>query len=152
VRAVRFAFKADRDEVARDILSAVGAKRIAVQIAPDGSQPHELTRTKSFSYSRLNLAGLVTLATLGERVDVDLWKFQTPDGRSLRTAIDYMAPYATSPPAPWPHEQIADVDSAGLAPIFRQAALAYRDAGYARIAAQIPGTERARFHLTIPAP
>ena len=152
VRAVRFAFKAGRDEVAREILSAVGAKRIAVQIAPDGSQPHELTRTKSFSYSRLNLAGLVTLASLGDRVGVDLWNFRTPDGRSLRMAIDYMAPYAKSPPAAWPHEQIAEVDRAGLAPIFRQAGLAYRDAGYARIAAQIPGTERARFHLTFPAP
>lgn len=152
VRAVRFAFKAGRDDVARDILFAVGAKRIAVQIAPDGSQPHELTRTKSFSYSRLNLAGLVTLATLGDRVGADVWNFRTPDGRSLRAAIDSMAPYAKSPPDPWPHEQIAEVDSAGLAPIFRQAGLAYRDGGYARIAAQIPGTERARFHLTNPAP
>ena len=151
VRAVRLAFKAGREDVAREILTAVGAKRIAVQIAPDGSQPHELTRTKSFSYSRLNLAGLITLATLGERVGVDLWNFQTSDGRSLRQAIDYLAPYAKTPPAPWPHEQIAELDGASLAPIFRQAALAYRDARYAEIAAQLPSTERTRFQLLHPA-
>ncbi len=151
LRAVRFAFKVGREELAREILSAVGAKRIAVQIAPDGSQPHELARTKSFSYSRGNLAGLIGLATLGERVGVDLWNFQTPDGRSLRKAIDYLAPYAKTPPAPWPHEQIADLDVSSLAPIFRRAALAYRDAVYAQIAAQLSGTERARFQLLEPA-
>ncbi len=151
VRAVRLAFKVGREDLAREILSAVGAKRIAVQIAPDGSQPHELTRTKSFSYSRLNLGGLLTLATLGERVGVDLWNSSTVDGRSLRKAIDYLAPYAKTPPARWPHEQIDEVDGASLAPIFRQAALAYHDASHARIAAQIPGTERARFQLLHPA-
>ena len=152
VRAVRFAFKAGRDDVAREILSAVGNKRIAVQIAPDGSQPHELSRTKSFSYSRLNLAGLVTLATFGERFGLDLWNFSTADGRCLRKAIDYMAPYAKTPPAPWPQEQIASLDRSGLAGIFRQAALAYHDAGYAQIVAQLPGTELARFQLTHPLP
>lgn len=150
VRAVRLAFKAGRDDVARDILSAVGPKRIAVQIAPDGSQPHELTRTKSFGYSRLNLAGLVTLATLGSRVGVDLWHFGSSDGRSLRQALDYMAPYVQTPPAPWPHEQIATVERSSFAPIFRQAALAYGDSRYDAIVAQLPGTERARFQLLHP--
>ncbi|MDP3069503.1 MAG: alginate lyase family protein [Opitutaceae bacterium] len=150
VRAVRFAFKVGRTDLAREILTAVGPQRIAVQIAPDGRQPHELTRTKSFSYSRLNLSGLGTLATLAERVGVDLWNFATPDGRSLRKAIDYLAPYAKSSPPPWPHEQIAELDGASLAPIFRQAARAYRDAGYAQIAAQLPVTERARSQLLDP--
>jgi hypothetical protein len=150
VRAVRLAFKVGRDDVAREILSAVGAKRIAVQIAPDGSQPHELTRTKSFGYSRLNLAGLVSLATLAERVGVDLWHFSTPDGRSLRRAIDFMVPYVRTPPAPWPHEQIAGSDRASFAPLFRQAARVYRADTYAQIAAQFPETDRARFQLLHP--
>lgn len=150
LRAVRLALKIGRDEIAREILSAVGPTRIAVQIAPDGSQPHELTRTKSFGYSRLNLAGLVTLATLGSRVGVDLWHFGTSDGRCLRQALDYMAPYVQTPPAPWPHEQIADIDRSSFAPIFRQAALAYSDTRYAAIVAQLPGTERARFQLLHP--
>ncbi len=151
LRAVRLAFKAGRDDVAREILAAVGPRRIAVQIAPDGSQPHELSRTKSFSYSRLNLGGLVALAGLGTRVGTDLWHFRTADGRSLRQALDYLVPYAQTPPAPWPHEQIADLDRSGLAPIFHQAALAYGDARYAAIAAQLPGSARARFQLLHPA-
>ena len=97
VHAVRFAFKAGRDEIAREILCGFGVKRIAVQIAPDGSS----------------------------------------DGK----AIDFMAPFAKTQPAPWPHEQIADVDGASLAPIFRQATLSYRASGYAQIVAQLPSTE-----------
>lgn len=151
VRAVRLAFKVGRDDLARKILTEAGPARIGRQIAPDGSQPHELARTKSFSYSRLNLGGLVTLATLGERVGVDLWRFQTADGRSVRRALDYLTPYVRTPPAPWPHEQIANVERASFAAIFRQAAVAYGDTQYATITAQLPGTENALFQLLHPA-
>ena len=150
VRALRLALKVGRDDLARQIATEAGPRRIAVQIAPDGSQPHELTRTKSFSYSRLNLGGLVTLATLGERVGVDLWRFQTADGRSLRRALDFIAPYVKTPPTPWPHEQIANVERSSFAAIFRQAAVAYGDTQYATITAELPGTDDALFQLLHP--
>lgn len=152
LRAVRLAFKVGRDELARKILTEVGPRRIARQIAPDGSQPHELARTKSFSYSRLNLSGLVALAALGDRLGLDLWRFETGDGRSLRRALDYLVPYLATPPQPWPHEQIADVDRASFAPLFHQAARAYGSGAYATLVAQFPGTGSARFHLLHPAP
>jgi hypothetical protein len=150
VRALRLALKIGRTAVARQIASEAGSKRIAVQIAPDGSQPHELSRTKSFSYSRLNLDGLTQLADLGRQVNVDLWTFSTPDGRSLRRAVDFLHPYVADPDKPWPHEQIADQSRTGFAGILRRAAVAYGDDRYERTLATLDGVERSRLHLTNP--
>lgn len=151
VRAARLALVLGRTETAKAIVEAAKTKRLASQIETDGRQPHELARTKSFSYSRLNLGGLVSLAALGEQVGVDLWNFATPDGRSLRKAVDFMVPFLATPPQPWPHPQIADIDRSSFAPILRQAAIGLRHPPYELIVASLPGVERARFQLLHPA-
>jgi len=71
-----------------------GKELIMSQIEPEGSQPHELQRTKAWDYSRYNILAHIQLASIGERVGVDLWNHQTPDGRSLRKAIEWMIPYS----------------------------------------------------------
>lgn len=114
---------------AREILEASLGRRIARQIEPDGRQPHELGRTKSFDYCLFNLEALVTLATLGERVGVDLWHERTPDGRSLRRALDWLIPYATGA-RPWPYEQIVRLKAGKLLPLLRRAAAVYREPDY----------------------
>ncbi len=83
-----------KDDIARKVLNEVLTKRIAVQVEPDGSQPLELERTKSWGYSNMNLEALIELAHLGRRVDVDLWNAATSDGRSIRTALTFLLPYA----------------------------------------------------------
>ena len=83
-----------KKEMAQRILKEVGTKRVAVQIEPDGSQPLELERTKSWGYSNMNLDALIELGILAERMGIDLWSFRTEDGRSIRKAIDFMLPYA----------------------------------------------------------
>jgi len=97
------------EEKARQILESVKLKRIASQIEPDGSQPEELARTKSFSYSSMNLGGFIQLARLGSQCGVDLWNFETKDGRGIRKAIDYLIPFALDPQR-WKHEQITKIE------------------------------------------
>src|SRR5262249_16130482 len=69
---------------AQAILKQARSRRIAAQIAPDGSQPKELTRKDTFNYCLFNLEPLFHLATLGERAGVDLWRYHTQDGRDIR--------------------------------------------------------------------
>jgi hypothetical protein len=150
VQVMRLALVLGRTELARQVAEAARQKRIAVQIEPDGRQPMELKRTKSFSYSRLNLRGLAALATLADRVGVDLWHYQTADGRSIRKAVDFMLPYVKTPPEKWPYQQIVALDRAELAPVFRQAAVAYREARYEQVVSGFPGIENALFQLLHP--
>lgn len=68
--------------------------RIVAQINPDGHQPGETWRTKSFHYSSINLWAFVNLTFMGRKVVGDLWEFETDDGRSLRQAYRFLEPSA----------------------------------------------------------
>jgi hypothetical protein len=150
VQVMRLALFTGRTDLAKQTAETVKTKRIAVQIEPDGRQPLELRRTKALSYSRLNLRALSTLATMAERVGVDLWNFSTADGRSIRKALDFMVPYVKTPPEPWPYQQIVKLDLAELAPIYRQAAVALHHAPYEQLASSYPNIDRAVFQLIHP--
>jgi len=152
VQAVSFALFLDKRELAADIVRAAREKRIAVQIEPDGRQPLELARTKAWGYSVGNLSGLMLLATLGDRVGVDLWHFQTRDGRSLGKALDYLAPFALGQQK-WPHQQIGGWPPQMLYPLLRQAALKFPDPKYREWVKRLPPVEAAsRSNLLRPKP
>jgi len=121
VQAASFALFVDRQDLAREVLQMAKQKRIAVQIEPDGRQPLELARTKAWSYSIGNLQGLMLLARLGENVGVDLWQFETADGRSIRRAFDYLAPFAAGEEK-WPYRQLGGFSPRALAPVVRRLA------------------------------
>jgi hypothetical protein len=126
VQAAYIALRAGREAVAREILAAVGEKRIAKHLLPDGRQTKELIRTKSWDYSVMNLEGLFTLARLAEPLDIDLWHFETEDGRQLRDALDYLAQYVLEEKE-WPHKQIVPFQPERLYPLLVQAAEVYGD-------------------------
>lgn len=148
VQLAAYALFVGRPALAREVISEVPEQRIIPHIAPDGSQEHELARTRAFSYSCFNLQGLFALAWLGRHVGVDLWSFRSEDGRSLRKALDWLAPYA-DPARSWPYAQIskegvADNPSLGssarapLVPLLRQAAIAYQEPAYLAAALAMP--------------
>jgi Alginate lyase len=116
-------------ELARKICETAKTRRIALQIEPDGSEPLELARTKSFSYSAFNLDALCRLAEEAQRAGVDLWGYKSPDGGSIRAALDFLLPYAQGTKK-WTHKAINGVDPNELTEPLLLAALHYRDAAY----------------------
>jgi len=135
-----FALFTRRADVARRVLNESTKRRIASQIEPDGRQPHELARTKSFGYSTMNLRGMFELAALAERVDVDLWNFRTDDGRGIRAALDWLIPYAVGEKT-WEHRQIKEFHPAGFVALLRRAAAAYREPAYTARIAELQGVD-----------
>jgi hypothetical protein len=121
VQAVSLALFIGNTNYAREHLLAACAKRIAQQIEPDGRMPRELTRTLSFNYSLFNLRAEMNVADLGRAVGVDLWHYQTTDGRSILKAVEFMATYA-DPQRAWTYPQIRKANRADLGGLLLRAA------------------------------
>jgi len=135
-----YALFAGKADVAKKVL-AESHRRIDKQILPDGRQPAELARTKSWDYSSMNLRGWFTAATLGERAGVDLWKYQSADGRSIRKALDYLLPFAKDP-AQWKTRQIVKLRPDKITPLLSLAAAKYGEPKYAEETGRIAGDEK----------
>ncbi|HKC66070.1 MAG TPA: alginate lyase family protein [Pyrinomonadaceae bacterium] len=140
VQTTSFALFLGKKDLAVKILQTARQKRIARQIEPDGKEPLELVRTRAWSYSVGNLDGLITLAELGERAGVDLWNYQTTDGRSIRRALEYLYPFAVGEQK-WPYKQLGEWQPIMLFPLMRRAAMKYTDAKFKAMMSKVPAAE-----------
>ena len=98
----------DKKVEAKNVLNTVFDERIAPQIEADGSQPHELDRTKGLTYSILNLSALNRLAFYGKKVGVDIWGQTSAEG-DMQKAYEFLYPYLDENNT-WPYEQLGDMD------------------------------------------
>ncbi len=137
VQVVRLATFLKKTEIAQKVLSEVKALRIDVQIEPDGRQPEELKRTKSLDYTFLNLKFFFDLAKAGEAHDIDLWNYQSKDGRSIRKALDFMTPYLLGPRKNWPYRQIGTTGPSKFGDLYKEAARAYQEPNYLEVAKKL---------------
>jgi len=71
------------------------------QMAPDGSFPAELKRTKPYGYSIFQLDNMATLAQMLATTNDNLWTFTLPDGRGMRQAAAYLYPFLADK-SKWP--------------------------------------------------
>jgi hypothetical protein len=147
VQIVSMALYTGQTDLARRILEG-SRNRIATQIEPDGRQPRETDRTRGYDYSLFNLEAFFRLASLGDRLGVDLWNYRSADGRSLRQALDYLIPYATGEKK-WTGEQITEWRPQAIHPLLRRAAVGWKEPRYRELATKIGGGS-ARMDLTLP--
>ena len=63
------------------------------QMGLDGSFPLEMSRTKPYGYSIFNLDAMATLCQILSTPKDNLWKFETPDGKSIQKGIAYLYPF-----------------------------------------------------------
>ena len=101
LQAAAFARLTGDAAVLADVRERFKTVLLPEQMAADGSFPKELDRTKPYGYSLFNLDVLAMVAQTASVPGDDLWAFTLPDGRGLRQALAYMAPYVADKSA-WP--------------------------------------------------
>ena len=146
VQVVALALATGQTDLAREVLQFGHKRRIGREIEPDGRQPEELQRTRSWHYAVFNLQAFVALANLGDAVGVDLWRYRTPDGRSIRKAIDWLLPFALGVER-WTTPEIGGFRPDELGPVLREAAARLQDARLAATAARLGGSASDRLWL-----
>ena len=116
-------------------------KRMDIQIDAEGKQPLELERTTALGYSTFNLEAYFQLATLAKHVGIDLWNYKNKNGKSIRDALDWLAPYALGEKE-WKYKQINEYKKDKIHHLFTKAASVYNDKKYAAFAEKLNYTGR----------
>lgn len=137
------------DEELADTFIGRTKTRIGNAINSNGGFAPELRRTCSLSYSCFHMYAMFNLATMGHRVNLDLWTYETRDGRSLRKALDFLAQYSGAEnKKKWPYKEIEKTKGDWWDPYRQQlpsvlchASRVYQDKRYEACAAKILGDE-----------
>ncbi len=129
-----------REDIAKEVISDFPERRILPQIEADGSQPRELSRTRSYHYSTMNLKGMFYIALLGDKVGVTVLSNETEHGQLVKKALDYLIPFMADFEG-WPYEQLRgweSDDSVSLAMILQLSARYYGEPEYLTLMDSIP--------------
>ncbi|WP_175443265.1 alginate lyase family protein [Vibrio sonorensis] len=110
--------------------------RVDEQFEGDGSQPHEISRTRAYHYHYFSLDPLVGIAVIGDKLAMDLWRYENDKGGSLEKGIQLMADYH-DPNADWPYtakDKRRRVER--MTPIYLKAGLALNKPEWVALATQ----------------
>lgn len=128
LQAAEFAMCTGDDDVVTYCRERFKNQLLREQVAPDGSFPLELARTKPYSYSLFNLDALGMSAHVLSRASDNLWTYELPDGRNLERSFRFMVPYIQNK-ASWPYRH--DVEYFDDLPV-RQPSLLFAGLAYKR--------------------
>ena len=112
------------------------------QLAPNGSFPLELARTKPYSYSLFDLDVLAIVCEIASAPDNspdNLWQFTLPNGNRYQKAVDFMCPFIQDK-SKWPYAHDVEYfdDLPNRQPSLLFAGLAYREPKYIALWRTLP--------------
>ncbi len=136
VQAMYFALYSENLEACSQIAQNFTKRRIYSQIKSDGSMPEEQARTRPLFYSIYNLHAMFLVASLAEKVDIDIWEAKESDSQ-LRKALNYLVPY-TDAENKWPNPTIGEADRMKMFTILQMANHKYPNGNYLKFADKLP--------------
>ena len=128
MQAVDFALFINNTTKAKELLQE-SKTRIDSQINKEGKMQLELDRTNGLGYSTFNIQAWFKLAALGDRAGVDLWNYKNGEGASIRTALDWLRPYALGEQK-WTYQQIGGYNKNTIYGLLLIAAVKYKEPKY----------------------
>ncbi|TDO23265.1 alginate lyase family protein [Pedobacter duraquae] len=132
-----FALFTGNTNLAKHIINDITIPRINVQFTPEGAQPLELARTKSWDYTNMNLDAWAKIAMLSKRLGVDLWNKEGLQGKGIKGAVKWLIPYASGEKA-WTTEQIGPYEYGNMCFIMRKSSEQYKDLDFSGVFKKYP--------------
>jgi hypothetical protein len=103
MQAAEFARLTDNDRLTAFCRTRYKTVLLPDQMAPDGSFPLEIARTKPYGYSLFNLDAMAMICEILTTLQDNLWTFQLRDGRGMAKGMEFMFPYIADK-ARWPYK------------------------------------------------
>lgn len=149
-QVIYFALYTGQKEVARKRILEHTLPKLQTQFTPEGAQPLELARSRSFHYSIYNLHALFHCALVAEHLDIDLWERHSNHKATLQKGLDWVLEYVKK--ETWVKEDIEPMDKAIIAPLLLIASPAYQDPQYVNLYCEMLGESMPseRLRLTYP--
>ncbi|CAG8638328.1 12912_t:CDS:2, partial [Gigaspora margarita] len=91
---------------AKDFAQKALIHRVNIGILANGQQPYETVRTLSWQYSIFNLEALFLLAERATHLGFDGWNYRGKNNQSIKSAVDYLLPYALNGGKGWEFKNI----------------------------------------------
>lgn len=131
-----------RTDVVEKVAAEEGPRRIAKQEKPDGSLPEEIRRTRSLHYSMFAVQPWMQVAKIARanHTAVDVYAWTTDDGRGIRKALEYLAPFLMGEKE-WPGQQIGSRNYSEYAGMWREAAKIYDEPKFEAVAKKLKPQE-----------
>ncbi len=70
---------------------------LSQQTDTEGKFTDEITRTRSYHYTLYNMDACVLIAEVAYHKGVDLWNYETSDGKSLKKCVEFFKPFYKNP-------------------------------------------------------
>lgn len=80
--------------------------------------------------------GLFHNARLAEHLNIDLWNYQTADGKNLQKCVDWILPYLKKEKT-WDYKQIKKIEYKETVNILKIAAKMYANPAYDKLAKEV---------------
>ena len=95
--------------------------------------PAELARAKPWRYTGYSLEFLFAVAIQGDQLGVDLWHYQTEDGRSIRAALDHITQHLEPLPGQVNTDILEEMGVQRIGPLLAIAARVYDEPAYGQL-------------------
>jgi len=113
----------DSTAVAKKIVDHA-MNRLDYQMDEEGKFPKEMERTIALHYNVFNLEAFFLIASMAEKLNMDVWRQVSKSGKSLKKGFDFLFPYITEAKE-WTGQQIKAYDVEEGYPLLMQAAHKY---------------------------
>ncbi len=96
----------NQENLVAHIIQRVKEERIPHQITPEGKQPLEFARTRSWSYCTENIEHFSRIAAIAHKYGESLYTYVAPNGATLTKALEELLTHAADPKSTWPGKQL----------------------------------------------
>jgi len=123
-------------------------ERLDSQMNNEGKFPKEMERTISLHYTVFVMNAFITIAQMAEGLDMDLWKYTSPSGKSLQKGFEALRPYITGKKK-WEGQQIKEYDEEEGFPLLMEGAARYGCKECVQAIKSIAGDKAGRLRINL---